>query len=149
MAPKCKRVPPQYWQRPELWPDIAAAAIWLDWNPEAIVLHLKSTPEGWAKFEWLYQGTVWKMFGKDKKSWSEKTMHAVLSEKNHHTITKPLGCPQMLVSLPSFLSAPNPDLYTVLLPRYHQCFGCPDSHTSTCWGTPQHPSNLRPHAWLH
>ena len=45
-APKCKRAPPQYWQQPELWPDIAAAAIWLEWKPEVIVLHLKSTPEG-------------------------------------------------------------------------------------------------------
>ena len=45
-APKCKRAPPQYWQQPELWPDIAAAVIQMNWKPEAIVLHLRSTPEG-------------------------------------------------------------------------------------------------------
>jgi hypothetical protein len=52
-APKHKRAPPQYWQRPELWPDIAAAVIRLNWKPEAIVLYLKSTPEGQAKYERL------------------------------------------------------------------------------------------------
>jgi len=50
------------------------------------------------------------MFGKDKKSWSEKTMQAVLSEKDHLTITKPLGCPQMLVSYLHFYLPVVPDL---------------------------------------
>ena len=109
-AAQRKNAPAQYWQRPELWPDIAEAALRMDWKAKSIVDYLKSTAAGKIKYHQLYRGTVHRMFGPDKKSWSEKTMRAVQSEKARRTITKPLGRPRMLVCILFF------NLFLLLIP---------------------------------
>ena len=95
----------------------------MDWKVKSFVDYLKSTAAGKIKYHQLHQGTVHWMFGPDKKSWSEKTMHAVQSEKAHCTITKPLGQPWMLVctlflifSFCSFLflQANHPDIINAI-----------------------------------
>ena len=40
-APNRLRAPRQYWFHPELWPDIAEAAICKDWSSAAIVTYLQ------------------------------------------------------------------------------------------------------------
>jgi len=57
-AAQWKNVPAQYWQCPELWPDIAEAALRMDWKAKAIVDYLKSTAAGKIKYCQLNWGTV-------------------------------------------------------------------------------------------
>ncbi len=42
-APIHVRVPAKYWFGPDLWPDIAEAAIWKGWSAGGIILHLTAT----------------------------------------------------------------------------------------------------------
>ena len=104
-APKRRRAPAKYWFGPDLWPDIAAAAIRKDWSPGAIVQHLTATTAGAACFKGLSRSTVWRMFDRtEQKAWSARTMKAVESENSRRVILQPLGCPHMLVSVQILLS---------------------------------------------
>ena len=52
-APTRSRAPRKYWFGPDLWPDIAEAAIRNDWSAGAIVTYLQRTPSGAAHFQTL------------------------------------------------------------------------------------------------
>ena len=98
-APVRIRAPAKYWYGPDLWPDIAEAAIQTNWSPSAIIAYLRSTAAGEARFARLNRGTVWRWFDHTKKTgWSAQTLNAVESEMNHRVVLQPLGRPHMFVS---------------------------------------------------
>jgi hypothetical protein len=99
-APICVRAPAKYWFGPDIWPDIAEAAIQKDWSPSGIVMHLKATAAGAARFQGLTRSTVWKWFDHPKKTGrSPRVLTAVESEKCHRVVRDPLGHPRMFVGV--------------------------------------------------
>ena len=99
-APTHVRAPAKYWFGPDIWPDIAEAAIQKGWSAGGIVSHLTTTAAGKVRFQGLTQATVWKMFDcstKPAQSWSTRTLGAVESEKNCRLVQEPLGRPHMFV----------------------------------------------------
>jgi len=99
-APPRVRAPPQHWLNPNLWPDIAQAAVLSAWSPQGIIKHLTRTPAGAFRFKGLNRGTVWKMMDRNKHgAWSATTISAVESQRKCKESSKTLGCPRLLVSV--------------------------------------------------
>jgi len=99
-APPRVRAPPHHWFNPNIWPDIAQAAVLSAWSPQGIIKHLTRTPAGMFRFKGLNRGTVWKMMDRNKHgAWSASTISAVEAQRRVRESSKTLGHPRLLVSV--------------------------------------------------